>query len=236
VSKVEEQVVWKGADELRQYLRPITEVPDHDRNIKRDNEDQVISELKLSLARFGQVRAVLADEGPNKPAVTIAGHHVKKAAASLGWTHVAVIAHDFELSSDALAYLIADNALATIGNLSPEDQISLIEELAAQDALGGTGRTIDHAEDMRAQMSLIAESDQEFTGGYAATEEELAERARRAEEAVGQARKEVVLLLLPEVYEGFQRNVQLLRKRYGAGGAVETIVLAIEKEAARDAT
>jgi hypothetical protein len=77
------------------------------------------------------VRAVLVDER----STIVAGHHVTKAARSLGWTHVAAIPAEFASAEDRDAYLITDNYVAGLGDEDHAQQRSLMEDLLEQGKL-----------------------------------------------------------------------------------------------------
>ena len=141
------EVIWEGAEPLREYLVPVGELEDHSRNPRRGD----VLALTASLERFGQVRPFLGEEG-----TIVAGHHLRKAAVELGWTHIAVIPHKFEDEAARDAYLIADNYLAGLAGYDEQAQMDLLEEMEARGELAGTGVTSDAIEDLRAAMASDA--------------------------------------------------------------------------------
>jgi hypothetical protein len=214
---------WEGDDSLRGMLLPLDDLNEAPGNPHRGD----VEALARSLQRFGQMRPVLVT--PDR--TVTAGNHVVKAARSLGWTHIAAQEGRFETPEEARAYLLADNRLSELGSFDVHAQISMIEELAAQDSLTATGYTIDDAEDMRAQLSLIAEQEPEFTGAGTESPEEIAQRQKAY--AKHEARREVVLLLAPAVHSAFLENVTKVMRSYGIQSRVDTIVEAVRREAAR---
>lgn len=135
-------VKWNGADGLRDRLVPIGQLKPFPGNARRGN----VKAIAESLRRFGQVRAVTVT-----PDWTIvAGHHVTLAAKQLQWTHIAVIPAEFETRDDARDYLLADNQLQALGEVEPQQQISLMEEVERRGTWEGTGFSPDDLADARA--------------------------------------------------------------------------------------
>lgn len=154
-TKEEEKVVWKGAPQLREHLRPIHSLRPFPGNPPRKDVDDLVDSLK----RFGQVRPVLLYEQDN--ITMVAGHHVWKAAKELGWTHIAATSAKFASKLEAKAYLVADNETAQKMDLRGVDDygtLTLMEELAAsKHGLEGTGWTVDDLEDARMLGQFKAE-------------------------------------------------------------------------------
>lgn len=119
------------APDLEPLLVPIAELAPHPRNPRRGNVDQI----KRSLTRFGQVRAILA----RPDGTIIAGNHTWQAARELGWTHIAAVRQDMS-EEEARAYLLADNRLSDLGTYDDDQLAELLREVQA-DPIGfeGTG-------------------------------------------------------------------------------------------------
>jgi hypothetical protein len=146
MTDVATDVVWRGAEALRQFLVPIDSLEPFPGNPRRGD----VQSVRESLARFGQVRAVALDaENGHR---LIAGHHVVLAAASMAeldpeefgeqvnWTHVAAIPSEFADAEEARAYVLADNRTHDRGDY---DLALLHRQLAAvaqtDTGLVGTG-------------------------------------------------------------------------------------------------
>lgn len=136
------EVVWRGAERLRDHLVPIENLKPFAGNARRGD----VQAIADSLQRFGQVRSIVVTED----GTIVAGHHVTKAAQLLRWTHVAAIPAEFDSRDDARDYLIADNQLASLGVMDDVDQMTLLEEIEARGSWEGTGFTADDLADMRA--------------------------------------------------------------------------------------
>lgn len=129
----ETETIWTGAEALRPFLVPIADLEPFPGNPRQGD----VVELRASLRRFGQTRAVLtqAPEGTR----IVAAHHVVLAAIEEGWTHVAAIPSEFESDDEARAYLLADNRTHDRGGY---DTRALLDQLLAVQAaatLEGTG-------------------------------------------------------------------------------------------------
>jgi hypothetical protein len=203
VTEVQQEVVWSGSDALRQFLVPIDTLKDHPDNPVRAHEGEIL----LSLNRFGQTRAILIDGD-----TIVGGHHVRKAARLAGWTHIAAIPNEFQTREEMLVYLIADNNLARMEDLSPSDQLRLAE-LAGETNLVGTGMTIDTVEDLRAQLSLIAETDSPVEDrGY--TEDEEAAAARAENLRASKPMRETVFMLTQDEADSYSIWLKALQAAY----------------------
>lgn len=146
-------------------------------NIAADLDDQVVSVEELhphpenprrgdvgaiaeSLARFGQVKPVLAlPDG-----TIIAGHHVYYAARHLGWDRIAVVRADLS-PSDARAYLLADNRISELGGYDPEALGTLLSEVQSFGGLEGTGYRDEDVKRFLADVEGAGRAPGEIGGG-----------------------------------------------------------------------
>lgn len=215
--------VWDGADALASRLVPVREIVTHPRNPRRGKVDLIAE----SLERFGQVRPILVNGNR-----IIARNHTYLAAVKLGWTHVAIVRLQFDDDAEAVAYLLADNRLAELGQYDPAQEIELLEELEASGRWDGTGYDPDALEDLRAAHGAVLTTElEEFRGAHAATPEELA--ARQQHLAAGNSFRELVLTLSPDANTEFEAHMKVLRKEYGGAiGYTDAIVRAAASQAA----
>jgi len=141
-----DEPVWEGADALRGSLRAIDGLEAFPSNPRRSNTEAVAG----SLDRFGQLKPVVVDGNR-----IVAGHHVTEAAAMLGWTHVAVVDHQFAGEDEQRAFLIADNRVTDAGLGAGYDDQLLAEQLLALaevDGLTGTGYNADDLDSLLASL------------------------------------------------------------------------------------
>lgn len=218
-------IVWKGAEALRPYLVPIEDLKDTDGNGFKG--ELHVAQLAASLERFGQVRPILTDQ---EDGLTIrAGHHLRLAAAQLGWTHFAALPSEFGSYDEAIAYVLADNRLTEIGTRDAAAQMTLLD-LVGEGNLEGTGWTIDDVETLRAmhaQVPTISEAEP-WAGGFSETAQQAAERAQSI--AAHQQHREVPLLLTMPEWELFEEWCRALQKVYGTTGVKDTILEAFRRE------
>jgi ParB-like chromosome segregation protein Spo0J len=214
--------VWKGAKGLRSKLVDVATIELHPRNPRRGN----VPEIARSLERWGQTKPVLTDGR-----YIVAGNHTYKAALSLGWTHIAAVAHQFSSPEQARRYLLTDNRTSDLGDYAKDELLAMLEELEETGEWEGTGYMVDDVEDLRAMQDAVKETERaEFGGGFAATEEELAERAARL--AAGNTYKELICILADEQVTDFELHVKILRKEYEESGVSEAVARALHEQAA----
>jgi len=219
--KTTQERVWNGASLLEAYLVPVGDLTDHSENARQGD----VLALVGSLQRWGQIRPILVDTDMT----IVAGHHLRKAAVEMGWTHVAVIPHQFQDEDSRRAYLIADNNLAQLGGYDEQAQMSLVDSLEASGNLEGTGLTSDHVEDMRAAFAVPTIDAPAVARVHAETPE--AQEARAQALAMASAKKDVVMMMDVAVYDAFAKDCQVLSKAYGLSSATDTIVRCIHEAA-----
>lgn len=138
---------WEGNAALRKLVEPIDSLHEHPRNPRRGN----LPAVQASLARFGQQRPILAlPDG-----TMVAGHHVWRAAQTMGWTEIAVVRSDLT-DEEIEAYLLADNGTADQGYY---DERTLAELLNDMDNLEGTGFGAEDAQAIIRAMLWMPELD-----------------------------------------------------------------------------
>lgn len=213
-------VVWKGAAALEPRLVPVRDIVVHPRNPRRGQVDLIAE----SLNRFGQLRPILVNGNR-----IIARNHTYKAAVQLGWTHVAIVRLNFDSDAEAVAYLLADNRLAELGDYDPAREIELLEELEASGQWDGTGYDADALDDLRAIHAVQETERAEFLGGHAVDLEELAQRAQHL--AAGNQFREIVLTLKHADNVEFEGHMKILQKEYGNVGVTDAILRAAASQA-----
>lgn len=119
------------APELRAFVVPIGSLTLHPRNPRHGNLDAIAE----SLRRFGQMRPVVVQRSTG---YLVAGNHVRRAAAALGWQNLAATVLDLD-DATASAYLLGDNRASDLGTYDDALLAALLEEQAAAGNLAGTG-------------------------------------------------------------------------------------------------
>lgn len=141
------------AEGIRHLAVGVGELEHHPDNPRRGD----IGTITKSLERFGQVRPIIAlPDG-----TVIAGNHVLRAARQLGWEQVAVVRVALE-PAEARAYLLADNRLSELGTYADEALADLLETIAQEHGLEGTGYTEDQVSKLI--RKLRPDSPEEFPG------------------------------------------------------------------------
>jgi len=227
-SKTDDQHTWRGAEQLRPYLCRISLLQPTEGN--PDKGKAHVGRLKASLTRFGQTRPITIDASDGTTIRT--GHHVTRAAEELGWTHIAAIAAEFSDEGEALAYLMADNRLARVGDedASVQQQLALLDLIG--DNLQGTGWDIDTVEQLRAESGVEAPPAQvePWKGPPAETAEEAAARVRATK-----SYKKVPIDLTQDEHDRYEEQVRLLKQAYKVRSAKDVIVTALNEAYERHA-
>jgi ParB-like chromosome segregation protein Spo0J len=224
-------VNWKGDLSLEPFLVPIDSIVDNPRN---PNVNPNVQEIAESLKRFGQVHpvtyvdteAILGDERASVK-MMVRGHHTRKAAKLLGWTHIAANPHKFESQSEADVYLIADNQLASLASQDVKAQLDILTETPD---LTGTGYTLDDVETFQDQLELVPRvrlDDPERD--HSEDEDNAAARAARLAES--ERHRQFILMMKEEEAESFAEDVKLLGSEYGLTSRVDTVVRAVREAA-----
>lgn len=119
--------IWEGPADLQSSLVPIDQVARFPGNPRRGD----VEAIARSLRRFGQQRTILVQRSTN---LIVAGNHLWDAARLLEWDHVAVTWSDLD-DTEARAYLVADNQIATRGQNDPEALTAFLRDLADRSAI-----------------------------------------------------------------------------------------------------
>lgn len=136
--------IWNGAEQLRALLIPIGSISKYPNNPRRGDEKKI----QESLTRFGQQKPIVVSKATS---FIVAGNHVFGAAQSLGWTHISAVVTDLS-DKDAKAYLIADNRMSDIGDYNDSALALILEDLATEGNLDGTGFDADDLDALLAKL------------------------------------------------------------------------------------
>jgi len=95
--------------EIVNRVVPISELSPHPRNYRKHPDEQ-IEKLRASIARFGQVRSAVAQQGAPNQFLMVAGHGVLEAAIAEGLTELRIDVIPADWTPEQVeGYLIADN-------------------------------------------------------------------------------------------------------------------------------
>ncbi|HET9111672.1 MAG TPA: DNA methyltransferase [Ktedonobacterales bacterium] len=144
-----DQKDFEATQGVRHAIVALDGLAPHPRNYRRHPEAQ-LARLAASLARFGQVRSIVVQEGANGRYLLVAGHGLTEAARANGYT---------ELRADVIpatwtptqieGYLIADNE-TTRG--ADDDLVQLAAMLEEQRAAGEHLESLGYSDDELAAL------------------------------------------------------------------------------------
>lgn len=137
---------WHGPSDLLPLLRPIDSFVKWPGNPRQGD----VGALAESFRRFGQQKPVVVQESTKQVA---AGNHAIDSMMALRWSHAAGVYSPLS-DEDARAYLIADNRTAELGTYDDELLGAMLERLAREGNLAGTGYDGD---DVDAFLKRVAE-------------------------------------------------------------------------------
>lgn len=183
---------------LRRLAVPVESLTPHPENPRRGNPEG----LATSLERFGQLKPIVVQDSTS---LIVAGNHTYRAVLLLGWAKIAAVRLPLS-DEEAKAYMLADNRWSDEATNDDQALLDLLDVLTEQGALGGTGFTPDDADDIRALLDKIQETEpQPFAGGYA---ESQAEKANRS--GANRPMHQFVLLLSHEEGDEFALGAEKL--------------------------
>lgn len=141
---------------MRNATLPLAALTPHPRNYRR-HPDQQLARLEASIARFGQVRSIVVQEGAPGQYLIVAGHGVVAAAKRQKLTEVRadVIPADWT-PEQVEGYLIADN----LHSDGAEDDNALLAELLEEQrkagyALEGVGMSDEELDALLAEVARM---------------------------------------------------------------------------------
>lgn len=220
---------WRGADNLIPLLTPCNDLHEHPRNVRQGNVERLI----WSLNHFGQMVPIIVQsktpEGATRN-VIVKGNHTYKAAVAIGWRSIAAVF--VELDDDtAYQYLLADNKASDIATYDKEALRQGLQSLSDAGQLQNTLFTADDLDDLTSSLGTLESVYQQFEGDYSDDPATRAARAEREQTRVAVKMREVPVVITVDQHVIFMDNIRLLQKEYKTGGAIETILLAVQKQA-----
>jgi hypothetical protein len=209
--------------DLEALLVDAMELRPHPENPRRGDVQGIAS----SLRRFGQVRPIVVQASSG---FIVAGNHTYRAATEeLGWSKVAAVRVDLS-DDEARAYLIADNRWSDAATNDDAALVAVLERLADDGRLDGTGYSADDVDDLRALIGSL-----EVEGGATAEHatNPLPEPTEGQRGAGPMPMREIVMLMPVEQAEQFGLHVKRLQSAYGSSGVAATVREAVKREVAR---
>lgn len=134
---------------------PLAALAPHPRNYRRHPEQQ-LGRIAASLARFGQVRSIVVQEGAPGRYLIVAGHGVVEAARGQGLTelHADIIPAEWT-PEQVEGYLIADNMSG-----ADDDLVRLAELLEGQQHAGYDLESVGYdADELAALLDGLAQAE-----------------------------------------------------------------------------
>ena len=121
--------------ELKDLAHPIELFSALPGNPRRGNVEAVVK----SYEKFGQRKPIVARRESDGSYVVISGNHQLLAAVKLGWTHIAAVIVDEDISVSE-AFALADNRTADLGTYDNSALAEMLERIAVdEDMLDATG-------------------------------------------------------------------------------------------------
>jgi len=206
--------------EARESLTvPINKVKPHPENPRRGD----VAGIASSLARFGQVRPILAQKSTG---YIVAGNHTYQAAKQLAWKKIAVAIVDLS-DEDARAYMLADNRWSDVAQNDDAALLAILKDLGEAGQLEGTGYSPDDLDDLLSLLESQSLPPESTAATHSETPEETAARVRPALAPM----VEVVLLMPLDLKPIFAEQLAALRASYGTTGVTDTIMRCIAEAA-----
>ena len=146
---------------IQHAVVPLDALAPHPRNY-RQHPQQQLDRLAASLARFGQVRSIVVQEGAPGRYLMVAGHGLAEAARAQGYRELRADVIPATWTPEQVeGYLIADNQHA---NGAQDDMVALAELLEAQYAadydLASVGSSREELDALLAELDATKDEDE----------------------------------------------------------------------------
>ena len=184
----------------------LVEFPDNPRTSNLDG-------IKESIKKHGQYRPLTVNKNNNQ---ILTGNHTWLAMKELGIKDCAVMFVDVdELSAKKI--VLVDNRANELATYDKEIMVDLLTEFMELGKLLGTGYSADEVDDILAGLDEVSITDfEEFQGGYALSDEELAEVESKVQSSPSGKTKEkmheVILALVESDYKRYHNNIGVIQK------------------------
>jgi hypothetical protein len=216
---------WHGPEDLSGKLYPINKFTKHPRNVRRGNVDVIAR----SLNKFGQMAPIVVQKSTGH---IIKGNHTWDGMKFLGWEECAATIVDCD-DEIAYHYLLADNKASDLADYDKAALARSLTELADAGKLGDTLWTADDLDDVQAAIGTIETLVQEFKGDYSDDPVDRQKRLERELTRVAPKMREVPIVVTVDQHRVLMENIKVLQSEYKTSTAIETILVAMQREADR---
>jgi hypothetical protein len=114
-------------DSIQHLLVDLSTLVPLEGNPRSGNVDAIIA----SYREFGQMKPIVVRPNGDGTSTVIAGNHQMQAAKRLGWTHIAAVEMDTDVST-AVAFALADNRTTELGSSDNVKVLSLLEDVITE--------------------------------------------------------------------------------------------------------
>ncbi|MBA2742504.1 MAG: hypothetical protein H0U46_10885 [Actinobacteria bacterium] len=198
--KIPRDVRWNGPESLIPLLVPVSKLKVFPGNPRRGN----VERIGESLLRFGQMRVIPYQSSTG---YIVAGNHTYRGAVEIAeWTHIAALPATLS-DEEALAYVVADNRTADLGDYDDGALSTVLERLLDSGKIAGTGYTAEEIEVEMARTRDLAGTDLPS----ALTGSDEADAARQASAAAAPLMRDVILAFDAERYVEFSQYVKMVK-------------------------
>lgn len=206
------KTIWNGPKDLQRLRVAIADLH-HDPHNPRKHGARNLESIKASFFQFGQLRPIVVQRSTMR---VVAGNGQMRAAAELGWTHIAALVADLT-DAQARAFSVADNRTAELAEWDQDNLAAILRDPALDDLLGATGfnqaeleRLMDRAE---ADLAGVVATPDPVTVSAPRTRDDVEDEDQDDEEAEDDANEETVRY--PR--EGFISMLRDMVERIDAG-------------------
>jgi len=195
-------------------------------NPRTSNMEGILESVKL----HGQYRPLTVNKNNNQ---ILTGNHTWLAMKQLGISKCAVMFVDVD-EITAKKIVLVDNKTNELATYDKELMVDMLTEMMELGKLLGTGYSADEADDILAGLDEISITEfEEFQGGYALSEDEIADIQKQTlqpnERKAKEKMNEVILAFVEKDYQEYQKYLQIIYKTKGLSGtdALYTSVLKV---------
>ena len=121
---------YKIISDLESLATPVQQFRALPGNPRRGDVQSVVK----SYEKFGQRKPIVARRESDDSLTVISGNHQLLAAMQLGWTHIAAVVVDEDMSVSE-AFALADNRTADLGTYDDKALAEMIERVAVDESM-----------------------------------------------------------------------------------------------------
>jgi len=172
-----------------------------------------IEAIKISIEKHGQYRPLTVNKNTNE---ILTGNHTWLAMKELGIKECTAMFVDVD-EVTAKKIVLVDNRANELATYDKEIMVDLLTEFMELGKLLGTGYSADEVDDIVSAVDEVAITEfEEFTGGFALTDEEIAEVQERISQPSDYKPKdklnEVILALQKDDHSVYLVNMATIQK------------------------